>query len=126
MSDQLPDQQRHKLALMIALREQWQAWQNTRTECLMWAVALVDQDVLTVAQACQALGISQASWYRHRRALRAVPGSQTEADVLAAIDQVLRAAGADETTTLADVKNNPDLELALAAIGVHHRTDQEQ
>ena len=117
---------RERLAVMVALHRHWTAWQQARIAVLLWAADVVEEGTLTVAQACQALQISQNTWYRHMRAIRPVRGSETERLAVAAIDQALRAAGADETTTLEDVKSNPDLELALATIGVHHRITETE
>jgi len=125
MSDRLSEADRARLALMIDLHQRWQAWQDSRTASLLLAARLIDDGVLSLANVCMALDMSPATWYRHRKALRPVRGSELEAAMVAEIDQALRAAGATDATTLADVKNNPDLELALAAIGVDHRTEQE-
>jgi hypothetical protein len=117
---------RERLAAMVALHRHWTAWQEARIAVLLWAADVVEQGTLTVAQACTALQISQNTWYRHMRAIRPVRGSETERLAVAAIDRALRAAGADESTTLEDVKSNPDLELALATIGVHHRITETE
>ncbi|MGH9252360.1 MAG: hypothetical protein ACRD0W_23005 [Acidimicrobiales bacterium] len=122
LDDGLSEQAKTSLAAMIVLHEKWAGWQRERTHVLLFAASLVDQGVLTVGDVTRALGISQSSWYRHVKALRPVRGSELEADVLAAVDAALRVAGADESTTLADVKNDPNYELALATIGVHHRS----
>ncbi|MGH8775072.1 MAG: hypothetical protein ACRDWI_07830 [Jiangellaceae bacterium] len=122
LDDGLSERARTSLAAMIVLHEKWAGWQRERTHVLLFAASLVDQGVLTVADVTRALGISQSSWYRHAAALRPVRGSVLERDALAEIDKALRSAGAAESTTLADVKSNPDYELALAAIGVQHRS----
>jgi hypothetical protein len=133
MDVELSPENRERLAVMVALHRHWTAAAEARAAAaqarvavLLWAASVVEEGTLPVAQVCLALQISQNTWYRHMRALRPVRGSETERLAVAAIDQALREAGADETTTIEDVKANPDLELALATIGVHHRITETE
>jgi hypothetical protein len=77
---------------------------------------MVEIGLLSVADVCRSLDVSPSTWTRYARIARPLM-----LDAAQEVDGALREAGADENTTLADVKTNPDLELALAAVGVHHR-----
>lgn len=116
----LSAEHRRKLAAMIQLhrgwRQGWQAYQEARLVVLVRAAAMIETGLLSVPDVCQALQVSPSTWARYARLARPLM-----LDAAAEVDRALRDAGADESTTLADIGRDPDLELALETIGVAHR-----
>lgn len=94
------------------------AAESHKVAVLVKARAMFDAGTLSVPEVCTALGVSESTWHRLNRqyGLRELAG-----DVLADIDQALRAAGASDATDLARVKESLDVELALGAVGVWKR-----
>jgi hypothetical protein len=117
----LPAEQQKKLDAMIQLHRGWQGWQAARLTVMVTAAAMLETGLLTVADVCQALQVSPSTWQRYARIARPLM-----LDAAATIDGALREAGAGEDTTVDDVKTDPDFELALASVGVHHRVPAKE
>jgi hypothetical protein len=119
-SDNLSAEDQIRLAAMVALREQWAAVDRSRLAALVRAASHTMTGLLTVRDVCQALQISEATWHRWCRDLGL---RELARDCVAEVDRALRSAGADETTTVEDVKADPDLALAVGAVGVWPREE---
>lgn len=103
---------------MISLRREWDAVGAARLAVLVRAQVAVDAGALTVKQVAQVFEVSEATWYRWVQSLGL---RELAAECVAGVDAALRAAGATDETTLADVRADPDLALALGTRGVWSR-----
>jgi len=122
MSDRLSPEAQRKLDAMIAVHREFTAAASARLAALVRAQAFISTGLLRVVDVCQALGVTERTWYRWAAELEL---KDLAADVVAQIDAALREAGATEQTTAAEVRADPNLELALLIAGGRFRAEGE-
>jgi len=122
MSDRLSPEAQRKLDAMITVHREFTAAAQARLAALVRAQTYIITGRLRVVDVCQALGVTERTWYRWAAELEL---RELAGDVVAQIDTALTGAGATEQTTGRDVRADADLELALLAAGGRFRAEGE-